>query len=105
MSIMNARPTDRLAIAVAQLDPTVGDIPGNAAKARAARAAAARAGADLGAFPPLFLSGSPPPPLALNPPRQPPSPSMTEALPPETPTPAPAPRIATPSKQPSPRSH
>ena len=30
---MNERPTDRLAIAVAQLDPTVGDIAGNADKA------------------------------------------------------------------------
>ena len=35
---MNARPTDRLAIAVAQLNPTVGDIAGNADKARGARA-------------------------------------------------------------------
>ena len=32
---MNERPSDRLAIAVAQLDPTVGDIAGNADKARA----------------------------------------------------------------------
>ena len=41
---MNERPSDRLAIAVAQLNPTVGDIAGNADKARAARADAARAG-------------------------------------------------------------
>ena len=40
---MNARPTDRLAIAVAQLNPTVGDIAGNADKARGgARAGRAR---------------------------------------------------------------
>jgi NAD+ synthase len=32
------RPADRLAIALAQLNPTVGDVAGNTAKARAARA-------------------------------------------------------------------
>ena len=64
---MNERPTDRLAIAVAQLDPTVGDIAGNADKARAARATAARAGADLIVLPELFLSGYPPEDLVLKP--------------------------------------
>jgi NAD+ synthase len=64
---MNARPTDCLTIAVAQLDPTVGDIAGNADKARQARAAAARAGADLIALPELFLSGYPPEDLVLKP--------------------------------------
>jgi NAD+ synthase len=64
---MNARPTDRLAIAVAQLNPTVGDIAGNADKARRARAEAAREGADLVAFPELFLSGYPPEDLVLKP--------------------------------------
>jgi NAD+ synthase len=64
---MNERPTDRLAIAVAQLDPTVGDIARNADKARAARAAAARDGADLIALPELFLSGYPPEDLVLKP--------------------------------------
>src|ERR1700722_13909896 len=64
---MNERPTDRLAIAVAQLDPTVGDITGNADKARAARATAARAGADLIVLPELFLSGYPPEDLVLKP--------------------------------------
>jgi NAD+ synthase len=62
---MNARPTDRLAIAVAQLNPTVGDITGNAEKARRARAEAA--GADLVALPELFLSGYPPEDLVLKP--------------------------------------
>ena len=38
---MNARPADRLAIALAQLNPTVGDVAGNADKARRARAEAA----------------------------------------------------------------
>src|SRR5258708_5982997 len=64
---MNARPTDRLAIAVAQLNPTVGDIAGNADKARHARAQAARDGADLVAFPELYVSGYPPEDLVLKP--------------------------------------
>ncbi|MEA2907390.1 MAG: synthase [Alphaproteobacteria bacterium] len=64
---MNSRPTDRLAIAVAQLNPTVGDIAGNADKARRARAQAARDGADLVVFPELFLSGYPPEDLVLKP--------------------------------------
>src|SRR5262249_4114670 len=64
---MNSRPADRLAIAVAQLNPTVGDIAGNAEKARAARAAAQRAGADLVAFRELFISGYPPEDLVLKP--------------------------------------
>jgi NAD+ synthase len=62
---MNARPTDRLAIAVAQLNPTVGDITDNAEKARRARAEAS--GADLVALPELFLSGYPPEDLVLKP--------------------------------------
>jgi NAD+ synthase len=65
MELMNARPTDRLAIAVAQLNPTVGDVAGNAEKARSARAQAA--GADLVALPELFLSGYPPEDLVLKP--------------------------------------
>ena len=64
---MNVRPTDRLAIAVAQLNPTVGDIAGNADKARRARTEAARDGADLVALPELFLSGYPPEDLVLKP--------------------------------------
>jgi NAD+ synthase len=64
---MNIRPSDRLAIAVAQLNPTVGDIAGNADKARRARADAACDGADLVAFPELFLSGYPPEDLVLKP--------------------------------------
>jgi NAD+ synthase len=66
-SIMNERPTDRLAIAVAQLNPTVGDIAGNADKARQARASAGRDRADLVALPELFLSGYPPEDLVLKP--------------------------------------
>jgi NAD+ synthase len=64
---MNARPTDRLAIAIGQLNPTVGDIAGNADTARRARAEAARSGADIVALPELFLSGYPPEDLVLKP--------------------------------------
>ena len=38
---------DRLRVALAQLNPTVGDVDGNLAKVRAARAEAAKQGADL----------------------------------------------------------
>lgn len=59
--------TDRLLIALAQLDPTVGDVDGNLGKARAARAQAARLGADVVMFPELFLAGYPPEDLVLKP--------------------------------------
>ncbi len=50
----------RLMITLAQLNPIVGDVAGNAAKARAARAQARADGADLVVFPELFISGYPP---------------------------------------------
>ncbi len=56
-----------LTIALAQLNPIVGDIAGNAQKALAARAEAAAAGADLIAFTELFLSGYSPEDLVLKP--------------------------------------
>ena len=56
-----------LRIAIAQLNPTVGDIAGNLAKAREARAEAARRGADLVLFTELFMSGYPPEDLILKP--------------------------------------
>mgnify|MGYP001488388177 CR=1 FL=1 len=52
-------------IALAQLDPCMGDIDGNLAKARAARKAAAQGGADVILFPELFVSGYPPEDLVL----------------------------------------
>jgi NAD+ synthase len=64
---MNARPADRLTIAVAQLNPTVGDVMGNAEKARDARRKAAADGADLVVFPELFIAGYPPEDLVLKP--------------------------------------
>ncbi|HVP85025.1 MAG TPA: NAD+ synthase [Rhizomicrobium sp.] len=59
--------TDRLTIALAQLNPTMGDIPGNLAKARAARAQAAKAKADLILFSELFITAYPPEDLVLKP--------------------------------------
>jgi NAD+ synthase len=59
------RALDRLTIAVAQLNPTVGDVAGNAQKARRAREQAA--GADLVIFPELFIAGYPPEDLVLKP--------------------------------------
>src|SRR4051794_6288252 len=64
---MNARPADRLAIALAQLNATVGDVTGNAEKVRRARATAAGQGADVVIFPELFISGYPPEDLVLKP--------------------------------------
>jgi NAD+ synthase len=58
---------DALRIALAQINPTVGDIPGNAALARQARAEAARLGADLVVLPELALVGYPPEDLVLKP--------------------------------------
>ncbi len=59
--------TDILRIALAQLNPTVGDIEGNLKKAREARADAARQGADLVLYPELFIAGYPPEDLVLKP--------------------------------------
>lgn len=59
--------TDNLKIALAQINPTVGDIAGNAEKIRAARAEAAGQGADLVVFSELALVGYPPEDLMLKP--------------------------------------
>jgi NAD+ synthase len=64
---MNALPVDRLAIAVAQLNPIVGDVTGNLECARKARAQAARDRADVVAFSELFVAGYPPEDLVLKP--------------------------------------
>jgi len=64
---MNERPADRLAIAVAQLNPIVGDVAGNLECARKARAQAARERADIVAFSELFIAGYPPEDLVLKP--------------------------------------
>jgi NAD+ synthase (glutamine-hydrolysing) len=49
----------QLRIALAQVDPTVGDVTGNAALVRARARAAADAGAHLVAFPEMMLTGYP----------------------------------------------
>src|ERR1700738_4666841 len=95
---MNARPPARLTIAVAQLIPTVGDISGNADKARRARAGAARDGADLVALPELFLSGYPPEDLVLKPALQAACRAKIEELARETADGGPAMLIGTPSE-------
>ena len=59
--------TDTLAIALAQLNPTVGDIDGNAAQVRRARAEAKGQGADLVIYSELNLCGYPPEDLVLKP--------------------------------------
>ncbi len=59
--------TSRLTIAVAQLDPTVGDIAGNVAKLRRARAEGQRLGADLVIASELFVAGYPADDLVLKP--------------------------------------
>jgi len=59
--------TNQFTITLAQLNPTVGDIEGNAAKARAARARAQADGADLLLLPELFITGYPPEDLVLKP--------------------------------------
>ncbi|HAY05308.1 MAG TPA: NAD+ synthase [Hyphomonas sp.] len=56
-----------LALALAQVDPKVGDVAGNVALIRKARAAAAASGADLVLLPELVVSGYPPEDLVLKP--------------------------------------
>src|SRR5580704_9542228 len=94
--IMNTRPADRLAIAVAQLNPVVGDVAGNLEKARKTRAEAARGGADIVAFSELFIAGYPPEDLVLKPAFQAACRTAVEALAAETADGGPAVLIGTP---------
>src|SRR5216683_2059362 len=89
---MNAPAT--LKLAIAQLNPVVGDVAGNADKARRARARAA--GADLVIFPELFIAGYPPEDLVLKPAFQAACRSAVEALARETKDGGPAMLIGTP---------
>ena len=52
--------TNTLSIALAQLNPTVGDVDGNVARLLAARDEAAKQGADLVVSTELFVVGYPP---------------------------------------------
>ena len=93
---MNGRPSDRLAIAVAQLNSIVGDIAGNAEKVRRARMTAAAQGADLVVFPELFIAGYPPEDLVLKPAFQAACRAAIEALARETESGGPALLVGTP---------
>jgi len=88
--------TDRLTIALAQLNPVVGDIAGNLEKARAARAAAADGGADVIVFAELFITGYPPEDLVLKPAFQEAARGAVEALAGDTSDGGPAVLIGTP---------
>lgn len=59
--------TDSLTIVLAQLNPTVGDIPGNIAKLKAARSEGAKLNADLVVSTELFVAGYPAEDLVLKP--------------------------------------
>src|SRR5215469_8942366 len=93
---MNEHPADRLAIAVAQLNPAVGDISGNLECARKARQQAACDGADLIALSELFIAGYPPEDLVLKPAFQSACRSAVETLARETADGGPAVLIGTP---------
>src|SRR5262245_6822430 len=93
---MNSRPPERLAITIAQLNPIVGDVAGNAERARRARATAAADGTDLVVFPELFVAGYPPEDLVLKPAFQAACRAAVEALARETADGGPAILIGTP---------
>src|SRR3569623_722453 len=88
--------SERFLVTLAQLNPTVGDIAGNAAKARDARARAAADGAALVVFPELFLCGYPPEDIVLKPSFQTRCRSVVEELARETSDGGPAMLIGTP---------
>jgi NAD+ synthase len=64
---MNAPPADRLTIAVAQLNPVVGNVSRTLEDVRKTRAKLAGEGVDLIVYSELFLSGYPPEDLVLKP--------------------------------------
>ena len=93
---MPAKTPDRLAIALAQLNPVMGDVPGNLKRARAARASAAGQGADVVLFTELFVTGYPPEDLVLKPAFQSDAMEAVEAFAKETADGGPAVLIGTP---------
>ncbi len=88
--------TDSLRIALAQINPIVGDVPGNANKIRAARAEAAAQNADLVVYGELVLAGYPPEDLVLKPAFQDACRAAAEALAAETADGGPAMLLTTP---------
>src|SRR5262249_3518859 len=93
---MSARPAEKLAIAVAQLNSTVRGIAGNAEKVKRAGATGAAQGADLVVFPELFIAGYPPEDLVLKPAFQAACRSTVETLARETASAGPALLVGTP---------
>src|SRR6201990_2025456 len=89
-------PADQFKVTLAQLNPTVGDVSGNLAKARAARVRAAGDGADLMVLSELFIAGYPPEYLVLKPAFRSPCRSAIEELARETADGGPAVLIGTP---------
>ena len=71
---------DNFTLALAQLNPVVGDIDGNLRKAREARARAAEVGADIIVFTELYLTGYPIEDLVLKPALQKAAQEALEAL-------------------------
>jgi len=88
--------THALSLALAQLNPTVGDVAGNVARIRTLRAQAATAGADVVLFPELSVSGYPPEDLVLKPAFQAACRSSVETLAVETSDGGPAMIVGTP---------
>src|ERR1700761_6193758 len=88
--------TAEFKITLAQLNPAVGDVDGNAAKARAARARAQADGADLVVLSELFICGYPPEDLVLKPALQAACGAAVETLAGETADGGPAMLIGTP---------
>jgi len=86
----------QLTITLAQLNPVVGDVTGNAAKARVARKQAVADGADLLVLSELFIAGYPPEDLVLKPAFQAACRAEIEALARETADGGPAVLIGTP---------
>ncbi len=91
--------THRLSIALAQMNPTVGDIEGNLARHRAMRAEAAARGADLVAYGELSVCGYPPEDLVLKPSFQEACREAVEALAAETTDGGPALLVGTPWRE------
>src|ERR1700755_1691157 len=83
-------------VTLAQLNPTVGDVAGNAARARAARVKARADGADLVVLSELFIAGNPREDLVLKPAFQSPCRGAIEELARETADGGPAMLIGTP---------
>ena len=91
--------THRLSIALAQMNPTVGDIEGNLARHRAMRAEAAARGADLVVCTELSICGYPPEDLVLKPSFQEACRAAVESLAAETADGGPALLVGTPWRE------